>query len=117
LAAIPQKAAVAAVGPDFRVAPIANLRTAATWCEDYCLRIPEAQKPEFDWRSPADALVSDATVFEPLAIAEHYFQQRLASRLTPTKVKFDLHFDNAIRHCIVVWRRPYWIGVRYKYAP
>jgi hypothetical protein len=32
-------------------------------------------------------------------------------------VKFDLHFDNAIRHCIVVWRRPYWIGVRYKHAP
>jgi hypothetical protein len=28
-------------------------------------------------------------------------------------VKFDLHFDNATRQCIVVWRRPYWIGVRF----
>jgi hypothetical protein len=28
-------------------------------------------------------------------------------------VRFDLHFDNATRHCIVVWRRPYWIGVRF----
>jgi hypothetical protein len=35
------------------------------------LRIPEVQRPEFDWRSPADARVSDATVFEPLAVAEH----------------------------------------------
>jgi hypothetical protein len=29
-------------------------------------------------------------------------------------VQFDLHFDNATRHCIVVWRRPYWIGVKFK---
>jgi hypothetical protein len=29
-------------------------------------------------------------------------------------VKFDLHFDNAIWHCIVVWRRPYWIGVKFR---
>jgi hypothetical protein len=32
-------------------------------------------------------------------------------------VKFDLDFDNATRLCIVVWRRPYWIGVKYKHAP
>jgi transcriptional regulator with XRE-family HTH domain len=31
--------------------------------------------------------------------------------------KFDLHFDNTIRHCIVVWRRPYWIGVKFKHVP
>jgi hypothetical protein len=31
-------------------------------------------------------------------------------------VKFDLHFDNVTRHCIVVWRRPYWMGVRFKSA-
>jgi hypothetical protein len=30
---------------------------------------------------------------------------------------FDLHFDNVTRHCIVVWRRPYWMGVRFKSAP
>jgi hypothetical protein len=29
-------------------------------------------------------------------------------------VKFDLHFDNLTRHCIVVWRRPYWMGVRFR---
>jgi hypothetical protein len=29
-------------------------------------------------------------------------------------MKFDLHFDNVTRHCIVVWRRPYWMGVRVK---
>jgi hypothetical protein len=49
------------------------------------LRIPEAQRPEFDWRSPADTRVDDVTVFEPLAIAEQYFQERLASRLAVTK--------------------------------
>jgi hypothetical protein len=32
-------------------------------------------------------------------------------------VKFDLHFDNVTRHCIVVWRRPYWTGVRFKSVP
>jgi hypothetical protein len=32
-------------------------------------------------------------------------------------VKFDLHFDNVTRHCIVVWRRPYWMGVRFKSRP
>jgi hypothetical protein len=32
-------------------------------------------------------------------------------------MKFDLHFDNATRHCIVVWRRPYWMGVRFKAVP
>jgi hypothetical protein len=32
-------------------------------------------------------------------------------------VKFDLHFDNVTRHCIVVWRRPYWMGVRFKSVP
>jgi PilZ domain len=32
-------------------------------------------------------------------------------------VKFDLHFDNATRHCIVVWRRPYLMGVRFKSVP
>jgi hypothetical protein len=32
-------------------------------------------------------------------------------------VKFDLHFDNVNRHCIVVWRRPYWIGVRFQSTP
>ena len=32
-------------------------------------------------------------------------------------VAFDLHFDNGIRHCIVVWRRPYWMGVRFRSAP
>jgi hypothetical protein len=26
-------------------------------------------------------------------------------------VKFDLHFDDVTRHCVVVWRRPYWIRV------
>jgi hypothetical protein len=31
-------------------------------------------------------------------------------------VKFDLHFDNVTRHCIVVWRRPYWMGVRFSSA-
>jgi hypothetical protein len=30
---------------------------------------------------------------------------------------FDLHFDNVTRHCIVVWRRPYWMGVRFKSVP
>jgi hypothetical protein len=29
-------------------------------------------------------------------------------------VKFDLHFDNAAWHCIAVWRRPYWIGVKFR---
>jgi hypothetical protein len=29
-------------------------------------------------------------------------------------MKFDLHFDNVTRHCIVEWRRPYWMGVRFK---
>jgi hypothetical protein len=29
-------------------------------------------------------------------------------------VKFELHFDNATWICIAVWRRPYWIGVRFK---
>jgi hypothetical protein len=32
-------------------------------------------------------------------------------------VNFDLHFDSAIRHCIVVWRRPYWMGVRFRPVP
>ena len=32
-------------------------------------------------------------------------------------VKFDLHFDNVTRHCVVVWRRPYWMGVRFKSVP
>jgi hypothetical protein len=32
-------------------------------------------------------------------------------------VKFDLHFDDVTRHCIVVWRRPYLMGVRFKSAP
>jgi hypothetical protein len=32
-------------------------------------------------------------------------------------VMFDLHFDDATRHCIVVWRRPYWIGVKFKCVP
>jgi hypothetical protein len=32
-------------------------------------------------------------------------------------MKFDLHFDNTTRHCIVVWRRPYWIGVKFKSVP
>ena len=32
-------------------------------------------------------------------------------------VKFDLHFDNATRLCVVVWRRPYLMGVRFKSAP
>jgi PilZ domain len=31
--------------------------------------------------------------------------------------KFDLHFDNTTRHCIVVWRRPYRMGVRFKSVP
>jgi hypothetical protein len=31
--------------------------------------------------------------------------------------KFDLHFDNGTRHCIVVWRRLYWLGVKFKSAP
>jgi peptidoglycan/LPS O-acetylase OafA/YrhL len=30
---------------------------------------------------------------------------------------FDLHFDNASRHCIVVWRRLHRLGVKYKSAP
>jgi hypothetical protein len=49
------------------------------------LRVPEPHRREFDWRSPADTQVSDDVVLEPLAIAEQYFQERLASRLTPTK--------------------------------
>jgi hypothetical protein len=32
-------------------------------------------------------------------------------------VRFDLHFDNVTRHCVVVWRRPYWMGVRFKSVP
>jgi PilZ domain-containing protein len=32
-------------------------------------------------------------------------------------VRFDLHFDNLTRHCVVVWRRPYGMGVRFKSAP
>jgi hypothetical protein len=36
---------------------------------------------------------------------------------TNLPVKFDLYFDNAIRHCIVVWRRPYWIGVKFRRLP
>jgi hypothetical protein len=32
-------------------------------------------------------------------------------------MNFDLHFDNVTRHCSVVWRRPYWIGVRFKSVP
>ena len=32
-------------------------------------------------------------------------------------VTFDLHFDKLTRHCIVVWRRPYWMGVRFKSVP
>jgi hypothetical protein len=32
-------------------------------------------------------------------------------------VNFDLHFDNVIRHCIVVWRRPYRMGVRFRSVP
>jgi hypothetical protein len=32
-------------------------------------------------------------------------------------MKFDLHFDNVTRHCIVVWRRPYWMGVRFRSGP
>jgi hypothetical protein len=32
-------------------------------------------------------------------------------------MKFDPHFDNTTRHCIVVWRRPYWMGVRFKWVP
>jgi hypothetical protein len=32
-------------------------------------------------------------------------------------MKFDLHFDDATRHCIVVWRRPYRMGVRFKSVP
>lgn len=32
-------------------------------------------------------------------------------------VNFDLHFDNVTRHCIVVWRRPYWMGVRFRSVP
>jgi hypothetical protein len=32
-------------------------------------------------------------------------------------VKFDLRFDDANWHCIVVWRRPYWIGVKLRGAP
>jgi hypothetical protein len=30
---------------------------------------------------------------------------------------FDLHFDNATRHCILVWRRLYRSGVKFKSAP
>jgi peptidoglycan/LPS O-acetylase OafA/YrhL len=30
---------------------------------------------------------------------------------------FDLHFDDANRHCIVVWRRLYRLGVKFKSAP
>jgi peptidoglycan/LPS O-acetylase OafA/YrhL len=30
---------------------------------------------------------------------------------------FDLHFDNATRHCIVVWRRLYRLGVKFQSAP
>jgi Glycosyl hydrolase family 1 len=33
------------------------------------------------------------------------------------QVNFNLHFDNVTRHCIVAWRRPYWIGVRFKSSP
>jgi hypothetical protein len=32
-------------------------------------------------------------------------------------VRFDLHFADVTRHCVVVWRRPYWMGVRFKSAP
>ena len=32
-------------------------------------------------------------------------------------VKFDLHFGDVTRHCVVVWRRPYWMGVRFKSVP
>jgi hypothetical protein len=28
-------------------------------------------------------------------------------------LRFHLQFDNATRHCIVVWRRPYWVGVKF----
>jgi hypothetical protein len=31
--------------------------------------------------------------------------------------KFDLLFDNAIRHCIVVWRRADLMGVKFRPAP
>jgi peptidoglycan/LPS O-acetylase OafA/YrhL len=30
---------------------------------------------------------------------------------------FDLYFDNATRHCIVVWRRLYRLGVKFQSAP
>jgi hypothetical protein len=30
---------------------------------------------------------------------------------------FELRFDNVARHCVVVWRRPYWMGVRFKSVP
>jgi hypothetical protein len=30
---------------------------------------------------------------------------------------FDLHFDNSSRHCVVVWRRPYCMGVRFRSGP
>jgi hypothetical protein len=29
-------------------------------------------------------------------------------------VKFELNFDDVTGHCIVVWRRPYWIGVKFE---
>jgi PilZ domain len=30
--------------------------------------------------------------------------------------KFDLYFDNVIRHCIVVWRQAHLMGVKFKSA-
>jgi hypothetical protein len=49
------------------------------------LQIPDDQRLQLDWRSSADVEVSNETVFEPLAIADRYFQQQLASRLTLIK--------------------------------
>jgi hypothetical protein len=53
---------------------------------DLC--VPTADRGKFDWRSERDGGLDEATVLEPLAVAEQYLRERLPRRLeraTPTE--------------------------------
>jgi hypothetical protein len=45
------------------------------------IQISTEDRSKFDWRSAKESMISDASVFEPLSIAEHYLEQRMGPRL------------------------------------
>jgi hypothetical protein len=46
---------------------------------DLC--VPAADRTRFDWRTEGDGSLDEATVLEPLAVAEQYLRERLTPRL------------------------------------